>query len=452
MNSLYKILSFLFIPFILSACNYNGKFKTGNYLSSNTDKNKISARVMVVSDRFIQKEFIFNDQHLTPVNQYIIQLDEGAAVNAAEALYNVFQDVSVDEYKNRKSYDYLAEIDYSLEAVPLLNYQPLLYYNEYARKNISFEFTTRVNLTLRNSKTDQAVISLKSQKTDPLTLSTAKKIYYYANKASFNLLFFISSPLYTQVMGGALRDKLQEDFNSCLQEIMEQLEENRIIFSSENKLFYRQDKQYEDLFKKTIYLLTDQGHATGFFITKNGYILTNAHAVGEERDLRYYLYEDLPFDQTSNSLPFRYARVVRKNKSRDVALLKAEGDFPFFDIETNPNAYQTGQSVVAIGHPSVFFWGVSEGIISSSVNHNGVNILQTDAAVSFGNSGGPLVDTQSKKVVGIISWKHKENKDDLGTASAITACEVQRTLGFNPLPDKTDIIFTHADDNGEKNK
>lgn len=73
-------------------------------------------------------------------------------------------------------------------------------------------------------------------------------------------------------------------------------------------------------------------------------------------------------------------------------------------------------------------WTVTEGIISAISNKNGWDVLQTDAAISQGNSGGPLVARDSGKVLG-ITFGGIPSGDGVGFVQ--TAFEVQRTLGLS---------------------
>ena len=133
------------------------------------------------------------------------------------------------------------------------------------------------------------------------------------------------------------------------------------------------------------------------------------------------------------------ARVLKRNKTRDLALLKVEGEnFPWLELETNRQAYQTGKAVVAIGAPRSIEWSVAQGILSATRDQNGVDTLQTDTAINGGNSGGPLIDLQTGKVIGVNSWMQISNPDVVslqrgthGLNFAISAFEVTRTLGIS---------------------
>ena len=89
-------------PLVLSAvmlfsagCNYHGRLKRGIYKTPSFD-DKIDASVLVVADKFLQHTFTFKDYNLTPINSYVIRVDDGAAVASADALATLFSRVHVD--------------------------------------------------------------------------------------------------------------------------------------------------------------------------------------------------------------------------------------------------------------------------------------------------------------------------------------------------------------------
>ena len=207
---------------------------------------------------------------------------------------------------------------------------------------------------------------------------------------------------------------------------------------------------------------SDDGLGSGFFISPDGYIVTNAHVVGKNRDVGVILYDnrnvmdktkptdDPKTDTIRNKVAF--ARVLKVNKKRDLALLKMEGEnYPWLEMETNRKAYATGRKVVAIGAPRGIEWTTTEGIISALHDDNGRDTIQTDAAINGGNSGGPLIDLQTGKVIGVNSWMQISNPDIVslrrgthGLNFAISAFEVQRTLGVKQPIDADN--FPHPTD------
>jgi len=143
------------------------------------------------------------------------------------------------------------------------------------------------------------------------------------------------------------------------------------------------------------------GAGTGFVITSDGFIVTNNHVVEGESEI------EVAFTDGSTLS----ARIVGRDPSVDLALLKVDGsDLAFIELGDS-DAAQVGDEVLVIGNALALEGGLSvtRGIISGTnrtvdtdAGTTLVGMLQTDAAINFGNSGGPLVDA-SGKVIGVAT-------------------------------------------------
>jgi S1-C subfamily serine protease len=141
-----------------------------------------------------------------------------------------------------------------------------------------------------------------------------------------------------------------------------------------------------------------QSAGTGFFLSADGYLATNAHVVATAQSAKLQLNDGRTLD----------ARVVGADPSADVAVLKVDaGNLPVVCTDDS-NKVQVGDDVVAIGNALALEGGLSvtRGIISgpprpgSEIGTAIETVLQTDAAINPGNSGGPLVDSNGC-VIGI---------------------------------------------------
>jgi len=145
----------------------------------------------------------------------------------------------------------------------------------------------------------------------------------------------------------------------------------------------------------TLIVKTSEGFGSGFFLNSDGYIMTAAHVVAGAREITVKT-------RAGSSQP---AELIRLSQRLDVALLKVKsGGTNCLMVE--PALLSTGADVYAIGSPASeqFAFSVTRGIVSGQRSFDDVPFLQTDASISPGNSGGPLVD-QAGKVAGIVSWK-----------------------------------------------
>jgi len=135
---------------------------------------------------------------------------------------------------------------------------------------------------------------------------------------------------------------------------------------------------------------------SGFLLSKDGYVLTNNHVVGEATDIRVKLADGREFG----------AKVVGKDPPTDVALIKLEKapkDLPSVPLGDS-DALEQGDFVLAMGNPLGLRESASFGIVSAKDRTIGSgpfdDFIQTDAAINPGNSGGPLFNLKGE-VVGI---------------------------------------------------
>jgi S1-C subfamily serine protease len=140
------------------------------------------------------------------------------------------------------------------------------------------------------------------------------------------------------------------------------------------------------------------GLGSGIVISPDGLVLTNSHVVGSSKQIRLRDQEGIVTD----------ARVLGVDPDTDLALLRADGarDLCYASLG-NSKSLRRGQLVVAIGNPLGFESTVTAGIVSAlgrsirSVSGRTIeDVIQTDAALNPGNSGGPLVSTAAE-VIGI---------------------------------------------------
>ncbi len=142
---------------------------------------------------------------------------------------------------------------------------------------------------------------------------------------------------------------------------------------------------------------SNAGAGSGFFVSADGFVLTNSHVVDGKKRLRVTMFE-------GDKL---HADVVGDDPATDTALLKATAsDLPFASLGDSA-ALQVGQLVIAIGSPLGLQSTVSTGVVSAvgrtMRGQDGrliENVIQHAAPINPGNSGGPLVDTRGQ-VVGI---------------------------------------------------
>jgi serine protease Do len=155
-----------------------------------------------------------------------------------------------------------------------------------------------------------------------------------------------------------------------------------------------------------------RGQGSGFIVSKDGLILTNAHVVADAQEVTVKLTDRREFK----------ARVLGSDRETDVAVLKIDAaNLPVVSLG-DPEKLGVGDYVLAIGSPFGFEQSATAGIVSAkarSLPGDGyVPFIQTDVAVNPGNSGGPLFDS-SGAVVGINSQIYSRTGGYQGVSFAI---------------------------------
>ncbi|KQV68120.1 trypsin-like peptidase domain-containing protein [Rhizobium sp. Root1220] len=139
------------------------------------------------------------------------------------------------------------------------------------------------------------------------------------------------------------------------------------------------------------------GHGSGFAISPDGLIVTNNHVVEDAKAVRISTPEGLVTD----------GRVLGRDPDTDIALIRADTSIGAWARLGDSKRLRRGQIAIAIGNPLGFEWTVTAGIVSAlgrsmrAANGRLIDdVIQTDAALNPGNSGGPLVSSAGE-VIGV---------------------------------------------------
>ena len=171
---------------------------------------------------------------------------------------------------------------------------------------------------------------------------------------------------------------------------------------------------------------------SGFFITKDGYILTNYHVIEGASTVKVTAYDGTTYD----------AAVIGGDEDYDIAVIKVEGTNFQPVVIGKSGSVQIGETVAAVGNPlGELTFSMSQGIVSCvnrAINVDGkpFNMIQVDCSINPGNSGGPLMNLYGE-VVGIVSAKYS-------TYSSTTV----EGLGFAIPIDDVKSIITDIMENG----
>ena len=160
---------------------------------------------------------------------------------------------------------------------------------------------------------------------------------------------------------------------------------------------------------------------SGVIISKDGYIVTNNHVVDGADELTVTLNE--------NSKEYS-ARIIGADKTTDLALIKIDAkDLPAITI-ANSDDVKVGEWVLAVGNPLGLNNTVTAGIVSAKARSMGQGVssmIQTDAAINQGNSGGALVNTRGE-LIGINAMIYSQTGSNIGYGFAIPTTIVNKAV------------------------
>lgn len=178
--------------------------------------------------------------------------------------------------------------------------------------------------------------------------------------------------------------------------------------------------------RNPVYKRKQRALGSGFLITSDGYILTNAHVVGKAEKVTVTL-------QDGTNYP---AKIIGKYDKVDIAVIKiidGKRTFPHV-VFGNSDNIKVGQWAIAIGNPFALDHTVTTGVISAKGRSveigeggSGVqNYIQTDASINPGNSGGPLCNIQGE-VIGVNSAIYSQSGGSVGIGFAVPSNIARKT-------------------------
>jgi serine protease Do len=189
------------------------------------------------------------------------------------------------------------------------------------------------------------------------------------------------------------------------------------------------DPFFRQFFGDRVYTQKVQGLGSGFIISSDGYVLTNDHVAGNAKEITVTLTNGEKYN----------AKIIGTDQVSDITLLKIEANnLPYIKLG-NSDEVITGEWVIAFGNPFGLFDisdkpTVTVGVVSAT----GMNLraqegrvykgmIQTDAAINSGNSGGPLLNSVGE-VIGVNSVIYTPNQGSIGLGFAIPINRVKNIV------------------------
>ena len=170
-----------------------------------------------------------------------------------------------------------------------------------------------------------------------------------------------------------------------------------ITLTSSSVLLPSGDSPFELVGPAVVSLQGNSARGSAFMISRDGLALTNHHVIDGQRTLTALF----PGGRE------RPARVIRANEEADIALIEIACEEDCWTVSLDDEAPAVGSDLFVIGSPLTESLSrtMTRGIVSGLRLYSGVTLIQTDAAVNLGNSGAPMVDATSGRVLGIVTSK-----------------------------------------------
>ncbi|MDA3938827.1 MAG: trypsin-like peptidase domain-containing protein, partial [Spirochaetia bacterium] len=308
---------------------------------------------------------------------------------------------------SEKEKDQLSKL--TAEASLLLNdlFQRAINNNQYIKASNYFITARESGLILSGDWTYNKLILSSIFESDN-TISSSRKSYIIRNSLDLNLVNDSElSELFEIIVAGG--DK------SLIDKILLEIEKRSLAFETHN-IPDTTGLTKTDLLKGTVTIWVNRGMkiergigvpdsviGSGFFIDKEGYLLTNYHVIESEVDPEFEgfsrLYVRL-WDNQNTKIP---AKVIGWDKVFDIALLKVEIEPDIIFSFSQGKDYYPGTPIIAIGSPGGLENTITSGIVSATGRKflQMGSVMQVDVPINHGNSGGPLVDSDGE-LVGVV--------------------------------------------------
>ncbi|MGI9324881.1 MAG: S1C family serine protease [Pseudomonadales bacterium] len=194
-----------------------------------------------------------------------------------------------------------------------------------------------------------------------------------------------------------------------------------VVYGDQKQRFIDQS---DALKRGTVTIRSAQGHGSGFFVSDQGHVLTNHHVVaGSPKVLVITTYGELD------------ANIIASDPARDVALLKLVQKLPTQALKITRTPPKVGEQIYVAGTPldERLSFSVTRGIVSGMRNLQGLDYIQTDAAVNPGNSGGPVLDEYGNVVAMSVSGLFNKAGGSLNTNFLIPIEDALRSIGLQTV-------------------
>jgi len=273
-------------------------------------------------------------------------------------------------------------------------------------------YRTEVETAIKDGRRGRTISTFTAQQDVVYQTPGGAAVAGVLTGATLGLLAPITVPMGMQAIGDEAETLIRKTIAATLDDIALQMADNRgfrryVALASQGQVpspgsanvgvtavAAAAPSKYDRYLDAVAIVSTPAGVGTGFFVTTDGYLVTNEHVVGDASFVLVATRDGRKVD----------AAVVDVDKGLDLALVKVWGDgFQRLRVTEGADA-GIGNDVLAIGTPVGQSWTVTRGIVSAVRTLDYRTVIQTDAAINPGNSGGPLIDLASGRVIGVNSF------------------------------------------------
>jgi len=411
------------LAFALSACTYHGALKPNLYLPTESTapvpEKKLPTKVAVLKNKALQNHAL---RVLADISAEI-RYDDALMNAVATSLGKVFTAVRlIDDPTRADSGELLAEYD--------------MQFREEWRQRNNWRFGTLCTIQLKDPSSGLVVTKVRYG--DELHYSPPASAWAAAFATGFSLFLLspITIPLTTMAVGHEAERLVEDAIRTSVSATSAQLvtDPRLIAFvrardTSEPVAIAptRPDpgqngrmppSKYDDYLSAVVIVRSSGGLGSGFFVSKAGLVVTNHHVVGRDATVSLKL--------RSGSVVM--GTVIASDVNSDLALISVPHESPAWLQLAGPEEGGIGADVIAIGTPKGFEWSVSKGIVSALREQGVTRLVQTDAAINKGNSGGPLILLDSGRVIGVNALSFRKD-GAVGLNFAVSAQTVIATFG-----------------------
>ena len=299
----------------------------------------------------------------------------------------------------------------------------------------NYSYRVLLEVLLKDRELKYVIGRYRSIKPAYYSPSAAAQAAAVVTGASLFLLAPITVPLATEAVGSRAEDVARKAITSVVRAVGDDMAADgrlrdykevagvqpdmRTTIKNEGGSTYATPSSpYDRLLDGVVVITTPGAIGSGFFVSSDGYIVTNRHVVGSRGLVSVKVRSGLTLTGT----------VVAESQEKDLALLKVSGEgHRWLELSTGADA-GVGREVLAIGTPQGLSWSVSKGIVSALRDLRGLRLIQTDAAINAGNSGGPLIELVSNKVIGVNTLTFRKDLAE-GLNFAVSAEDVRMVFG-----------------------